>query len=466
MHFHLSGQPLVVAITISSGSCYLLFGYDQGVLGGLVTQPSFLNAIGNPNEGYLGAIVALYNIGCLVGCVLSAMYGSRFGRKRSIIGGSLIMVVGAILQASTYGAVQLIVGRIISGVGNGINTSTIPIYVSEMAKSNRRGRMIAIQLSVVIFGTVVAYWLDYGTVKHLTGEIVWRLPIAFQIVFALITLGTMPFLPETPRWLYSHGKEAEAVQVLARLMSCGEDDPKVRMIKSEMKAALEIETIKEPFRWQNIFYDRTDLKNYRRLILCFLIQMMQQFTGINVIAFYVTIVLEVNVGYDRETASLVAGFIQIAFWAGTFPPMWLIDRYGRRPMLLCGSIALTTTMVIFTISIALDTPATSKLALAMLLCYEISFGMSWNSIPWLLAPEITPLHLRHIGSAIGPFSEWMWTFTNGKTLEEIDYVFANAEAKERIKSRFDNAVANANTGGSRRSLDSDKVSTLEVEKMV
>lgn len=125
-----------------------------------------------------------------------------------------------------------------------------------------------------------------------------------------------------------------------------------------------------------------------------------------------TIVLEVNVGFDRETASLIAGFIQIAFWAGTFPPMWLIDKYGRRPMLLCGSIALTTTMVVFTISIAINTPATSRLALAMLLCYEVSFGMSWNSIPWLLAPEITPLHLRHIGSAIGPFSEWMWTFVS------------------------------------------------------
>lgn len=126
MSLHLRGQPLVVAITISSGSCYLLFGYDQGVLGGLVTQPSFLNAIGNPNEGYLGAIVALYNIGCLMGCVLAALYGSRFGRKRSIIGGSFIMVVGAILQASTYGAIQLIVGRIISGIGNG--TIRIPLH--------------------------------------------------------------------------------------------------------------------------------------------------------------------------------------------------------------------------------------------------------------------------------------------------------------------------------------------------
>lgn len=119
MQFKLSGNPLVWAITLSSASCYLLFGYDQGVLGGLVTQPSFLNAIGNPNEGYLGAIVALYNIGCLAGCILAALYGNWFGRKKSIFWGCAIMVFGAILQASTHGAVQLIVGRLISGVGNG-----------------------------------------------------------------------------------------------------------------------------------------------------------------------------------------------------------------------------------------------------------------------------------------------------------------------------------------------------------
>lgn len=128
-----------------------------------------------------------------------------------------------------------------------------------------------------------------------------------------------------------------------------------------------------------------------------------------------TIVLEVNVGLDRKNSSLVAGCVQIAFWLGTFPPMYLIDRVGRRPILLIGSISLTTTMVVFVIGIAIDTAVTSRLALAMLFLYEISFGMSWNALPWLIAPEITPLHLRHVGSAIGPFSEWMWTFVSFPT---------------------------------------------------
>jgi MFS family permease len=126
----------------------------------------------------------------------------------------------------------------------------------------------------------------------------------------------------------------------------------------------------------------------------------------------VTIVLEVNVGLPRETSSLVAGCVQIAFWLGTFPPMILLDKYGRRPTLLAGSVALSIAMILFTVGIALNTQASSRLALAMLFVYEISFGMSWNSIPWLYAPEITSLEQRHIGAAVGPFSEWLWTFVS------------------------------------------------------
>lgn len=137
MFDRLKGTTLQAAIACSSGSAYLLFGYDQvsrvigydraisrltrkGVLGGLVSQPNFLSAVGNPSSGYLGTIVSIYDIGCLAGCVIAAIWGNQFGRRKSIFWASIIMVIGAIVQASTYGAGQLIAGRLISGVGNGI----------------------------------------------------------------------------------------------------------------------------------------------------------------------------------------------------------------------------------------------------------------------------------------------------------------------------------------------------------
>ncbi|KAL5600649.1 hypothetical protein FOVSG1_008461 [Fusarium oxysporum f. sp. vasinfectum] len=459
---NLRGKYLQGAITFSAGSAYLLFGYDQGVLGGLVTQPSFLDAIGNPSPSFLGLIVALYNIGCLAGCIVASLVGNKWGRRKIIIWGCVIMIAGGIIQSATYGAAQLIVGRLISGVGNGMNTSIVPVYVSECSRAKHRGRAVAVQLSIVIFGTVVAYWLDYGTIKHLTGEVVWRFPIAFQNVFALVTVATLPFLPETPRWLYSHEFRDEAISVLARLYDCQEDDPVIHSVTQEIESALRLEHQTAKFSIKDLINDKTPIKKTRRLVLCFMIQFWQQFTGINVIAFYVTIVLETNVGLSKDTSSLVAGCIQIAFWLATFPPMFLLDRVGRRPMLMLGSVCLLTTMAVFTAGIAVNTSSTSAMALAFLFIYEISFGMSWNAIPWLYAPEITPLDLRHVGSSVAAFSEWLWTFvialvtpyaidtagwkfyllfcvmillnipftffflpeTSGKTLEELDYVFS------------------------------------------
>jgi len=418
-----------------------------------------------------------------------------------IFWGCAIMIVGACIQASTHGAGQLIAGRIISGIGNGMNTSTIPVYVSETARSNRRGSMIAVQLSIVIFGIVMAYWIDYGTVRNLTGEAVWRFPIAFQIVFALITLSTILLLPESPRWLYGHGRKDESISVLSRLMSCDEDDEQVLYIVNEMEEAVRLESEQVKFQLKSILKDQTDVKTTRRLILCFMVQMMQQFTGINVTAFYVTIVLQKNVGLSLDTSALVAGFIQLAFWVGTLPPIWTVERFGRRPTLLIGSVVLSISLILFTVGIAVPTQGGSNLALAMLVIYEIAFGMSWNCLPWIIAPEITPLHLRHVGGAVGPFSEWLWTVvivlmaptaiantgwkiyllfifmtvlsfpfvyfflpevcfsrlfitmsfnslssltqymqTQGKSLEEIDYLFASGEAREQLEKRFHEAA--------------------------
>ncbi|KAL4897839.1 general substrate transporter [Aspergillus ambiguus] len=493
--FDIRGRMLHVAIATSASSAYLLFGYDQGVLGGLVSQPSFLSAIGNPSSGYLGTIVALFNIGCLGGCVISAVWGNHMGRKRTIIGGCIIMIIGGIIQASTYGSGQLIAGRIISGVGNGMNTSTVPVYMSETSRSTVRGRSLAIQMSMVILGTVLAYWLDYGMIHNYTGEVVWRFPLAFQDFFALFTVFSMPFLPESPRWLYAHGQKEKSIDVLSRLMDCSTNDPTVISIVAEIEQAISVEQHQSRFTIRSLFYDTTQMKNPRRILLCFLIQFFQQFTGINVIAFYVTIVLEESVGLSKDMSSLVAGFIQIAFWVGTFPPIFLIDRLGRRKVLMLGSTVLCVTMVLFTIGIALDTPASARLALAMLFVYEVSFGMSWNSVPWLYAPEITPLNIRHIGAAVGCFSEWLWTFviaqmsppaiantgwkfyllfclmlalsipfvyfflpeTNGKTLEEIDSIFV--KKAENQPHEVPNAT-DSSSAGEQQKLE-DRVEWVE-----
>lgn len=177
-----------------------------------------------------------------------------------------------------------------------------------------------------------------------------------------------------------------------------------------METSLRVEHEAPKFTLKDLLNDKSLTKNTRRLILCFLIQFWQQFTGINVIAFYVTIVLETNIGLPRERASLVAGCVQIAFWLGTFPPMYLLDKVGRRPNLMLGSTALLMSMVLFTAGIAVGTQASANMALAFLFVFEISFGMSWNSIPWLYAAEITTLQLRHVGTATAAFSEWLWTF--------------------------------------------------------
>lgn len=153
-------------------------------------------------------------------------------------------------------------------------------------------------------------------------------------------------------------------------------------------------------------------------------------SGINSFPLVVTIVLESYVGLSRETSSLVAGCIQIAFWLGTLPPLWTLDRYGRRPTMIWGGIGLSVALILFTAGIAVNTPASSKMALAFLFVFEFIFGMSWDTLPWVYAAEITPLDIRHIGAAVGAFSEWLFTFVSA--IAAACYTLYLADLREKL----------------------------------
>jgi MFS family permease len=137
-------------------------GYDQGVFGGLLANPNFLGTFNNPGTTLQGQIVSTYTIGCIFGALLSLVIGDMLGRRRSVALGCAFLTVGGILQATAYTLPHMIVGRVIGGLGIGVNTTTIPMWQSETCKPSLRGKLVAIQLTFLVFGFVLTNWMNFG----------------------------------------------------------------------------------------------------------------------------------------------------------------------------------------------------------------------------------------------------------------------------------------------------------------
>lgn len=194
------------------------------------------------------------------------------GRKKTIFIGSAIMIVGAILQTASYGLAQLIIGRWITGFGNGMNTSTVPTWQSETSKPHRRGQMVMIEGSMIVFGVMLSYWLDLGFSFLEPSSIAWRFPIAFQIILALFILVMIPGLPESPRWLVLKGREEEALEVLAALSDLPMDDKKV---EAEFQAVKDVTEEMSRGGFRDCF-KRNKNRNFHRTVLGYVNQMFQQ----------------------------------------------------------------------------------------------------------------------------------------------------------------------------------------------
>lgn len=166
----------------------------------IVTQ-DFLDTLSlNGKTSLIGTVTAVYDLGCFAGAILAVMIGDYLGRKKSILLGTAIMTVGAIMQIAAFSTTVMVVGRIIAGVGNGINTSTAPVWQSETSKASWRGKLVVIEMILNIAGFSLSNWMTYGF-SFVGGPISWRFPLAFQLVFVIILFATVPWLPESPRWL-------------------------------------------------------------------------------------------------------------------------------------------------------------------------------------------------------------------------------------------------------------------------
>lgn len=387
-------------------------GYDQGVLGGLIALPIFLRDNGiNPNDSNLqGTIVAIYDIGCLSGCILCGIFGQKLGRRTYIVIGGILMVIGAGLQAGAHGTSYLIVGRVIAGIGNGLETTMVPIWVAETSKAGNRGALIATQLTIVILGLTIAYWFDYGMINnHPNTSAVWRLPIAFQVVFIVLTWMLVVLLPESPRYLYAQNQHEDADDIMARIYSVPVHDPVVASHRHDVLVALEAEK-EMNFGFTDLFFDKSAVNTSWRLWLGVLVQFFQQMDGNNIVSYYATYLFIHSCGMSQNQASITSGGVTLLFLGGTASTIYTVERWGRRRVMLYGAMLCSLWMILFTIGLAVNTGPSQMLAVVSIFLFEFFFGASWCGLPWVYVPEIAPLHVRHIGTSMGVFTQWFVTF--------------------------------------------------------
>lgn len=410
----LQGRALILTVSVLTSLGFMLIGFDNGLMGGLVNSPSFISTFDAPGSDMIGLIVGIYEVGCFFGSIASAMFGEKLGRRRTIAIGSWIMIIGAVLQASAYGRPQLIVGRIVSGVGMGIINSTVPVLQAEFSPKSSRGIYVCAQLSTLNFGIFLVYWIDYAFSSH-TSSYAWRVPVILQCICIIPILFILTLIPETPRWLASHDRPDECLEILARIHSAPTDNIEVQRLHNTIIQTVAYEASIGAGSWKDLLKNDR-IKSQKRLLIACAIQSFQQLGGINAIIYYSSTLFEHSVGFSPKMSALMSGFLQTWFFVASFIPWFLIDRVGRRPLLL-SMISLMAAVMAIQAGLIYQVQNNTAIAhaagigaAAMLFVFQGAFTVGFQATVWVYPSEILPLRLRQRGSSISTAANWIFNY--------------------------------------------------------
>ncbi|KAJ1326097.1 Sugar transporter STL1 [Microdochium nivale] len=415
-YWGVTGKKVQKLVTAVATTDFLLFGYDQGVMAGIVTSEPFVHDFPqvHNNSTYEGFVVSIYAVGCFFGALFQLVAGDQLGRRKSIFLGASIMIVGVLIQVTAMGpspgaTAQFIIGRAITGIGNGINTSTVPTYQAECSESHNRGKLICIEGGNVAIGTLIAYWIDYGCIYG-PHAFVWRFPIAFQCVFAFIVLGLMLDLPESPRWLLTKGRTEEATRVLAALSGVPLNSPVVHEEVQIITNAITASGVKGGVTPFSSLFKGGPLQSCRRMLLGASSQMMQQLSGCNAVIYYFPILFQTSIGTSHNLALLLGGVNMIIYSIFATTSWFVVERIGRRKLFLIGTVGQCLSMVLTFGALIPGTPAAARGAAVGLFTYIAFFGATWLPLPWLYPAEINPLQTRAKANATSTVQNWLWNF--------------------------------------------------------
>lgn len=427
---------VIAAIAIIGGG---LFGFDISSMSAILgttqykcyfnqgpptTDPSQCQG---PRANVQGGITASMAGGSWLAALCSGFISDIFGRKKAIMLGAIIWVIGSIIVSASQNIGMLIVGRIINGFCVGICSAQVPVYISELAPPSKRGRLVGAQQWAITWGILIMFYISYGC-SFINGTAAFRLPWALQMIPAILLFIGMCFLPESPRWLARKDRWEDCHAVLTLVH--GKGDPNSPFV------AKELQDIKDMCEFERNNADASFLELFKpnminRTHIGVFTQIWSQLTGMNVMMYYITYVFAMAglTGNNLLVSSSIQYVINVLM---TIPALLYVDRWGRRPTLLVGALLMMTWM--FANGGLLksyghyagpqgvnNTPEASwsisgppsKAVIACSYLFVASYAPTWGPVSWIYPPELYPLRIRGKAVALATSANWAFNFALG-----------------------------------------------------
>lgn len=400
----------------------LLFGYDTAVISGAekALEAFFSQSTDFVyNKAWHGITASSALIGCVIGGALSGLLAPRWGRRNSLIFASMLFFLSAIgswrpeMLFFEFGkpSFSLLLTfnayRVLGGIGVGLASAICPMYIAEVSPANVRGRLVSVNQFAIIFGMLVVYFVNYlirinlpGSIEQAMMELGWRRMFLSE-AFPAATFGLLLlFVPKTPRFLVMSGNESKALHVLTRING----------MDSARKTLAEIK--------ETVVEKREKLFSYgvTVVIIGILLSFFQQAVGINVVLYYAPRIFE-NLGASGDVSmrqTVVMGVVNIIF---TMVAILTVDKFGRKPLLIIGSIGMMVGMAALSVLSFMDVIGVA--ALVFIIIYTASFMMSWGPITWVLISEIFPNTIRGQAVAIAVAAQWISNFIVSSTFPSL-----------------------------------------------
>lgn len=402
-------KSFIYIVTLVATLGGLLFGYDTAVISGAEKSIQAYLIDSQGLSSFLhGVTVSSALIGCIIGGAISGVISSSLGRRKALIVAGILFLLSALGSGNpeflffekgtpTMGLLWMFnFYRIIGGIGVGLASAVCPMYIGEIAPAEIRGKLVSLNQFAIIFGMLVVYFVNWGIANGQTVEWInsfgWRYMFLSEAIPATIFAVLMFFMPETPRYLALQQNDDKALKILTKLNGV----EKAKEILTEIKGSLATATKGKLFSYGKVV-----------IVVGVLLSVFQQFVGINVALYYAPRIFE-SMGAAKDASMLqtiIMGLVNVVF---TVVAIMTVDKWGRKPLLITGSIGMAIGMI--AISLLAFQDIIGMATLVFIIVYTASFMMSWGPICWVLIAEIYPNKIRSQAIAIAVAAQWAANF--------------------------------------------------------